>query len=552
MSPTTAQERATEAAKRYLSNIVVIDDRMSMEDSGDSHGLNVDALSRAFAQVDFSCGVYKPTGQQDEADVIAKLILKSDAAVMDWSLGNGSPATGAETLGARYKESVSVKPELCISAIQKVLETDQEYGNPLRLIVIYTAETITKTVVEDLQAALIGYDLTEIVTGEFGLQNGSIKIVFKGKAVSGDAHQYFTKRQSLLPVEDIPNYVIQQYAELAAGLMPPAVLHGLAALREKTGELLGIFSKKLDPAMALHAMLIPDTEEAARFLCELFSQECVTIIEGCSEIHKSLSPSAIMEWISHQESYSSHADPGTTYSSEYLKSLLMPRSPSSSLDEVECKRLLAALYGKKEWWEEARNFCRLCTLRRDPWSDTRRINDGFAPSLGLGSILKDPDGHYMMCIIPPCDAARPKEKQYFPFVHLKKSKLESPFSYAAKDSTGDDVFLAAPDSVSWKKLMLRRFSPAAPNARVIATCNDRVWHFVDADKKRYEWLGDVKAHLALKLASDLAPGLTRIGVNEFDWLRLKRKEAERSLTEPPGVPCEAESEAINTEKDGAS
>ena len=531
MPLTTAPERAREAASRYLSNIVVIDDRMSMGDSGDTHGLNVDELSRAFAQVDFSCGVYKPTGQQDEADVIAKLILKSDAAVLDWSLSNGSSASGGEASQTRDQESVTAKPELCINAIRKVLEADHLHGKPLRLIIIYTAETITQTVVDDLRTALGGSDLRAVAAGEFGLENDSTKILFKGKAFVGTVPQPFAQGQFALPVDELPEYITKQYAGLAAGLMPPAVLHALSALREGAGELLGIFSSKHDPAMILHAMLIPNTDDAAPFLRELLLDELSRIVEGCKGFNDSFSLEIFTEWINKKPSYASHGAPQEAHTADKLITFLTSREEGEGLTDKQAKKLLAVLYGTADWWKTARGFCRTCTLKYDPWSNDRPIGKEFMPVLTLGTIIRNTTGDFLICIVPRCDAARVVDGQPFPFLTMKRSRLDKDFSLTVKSSIDGNMLLAAPNSVSWQKLSLIRFSPQGKEERIKAECHDGsvilrlkdVRCFIDADGTVYEWVGDLKPHLALKLATDLAPGLSRVGIDEFDWLRLKKK-----------------------------
>lgn len=523
MPPTTAQERSRQAASRYLSNIVVIDDKMSMGDSGETHGLNVDELSNAFAQVDFSCGVYKPKGLPDEADIIAKLVRKSDAAVLDWNLTNGQQA-GAPG-GQQATEQGTA---LCTSVIQKVLEGDDSSGNPIRLLLIYTAEGINETLVQDLHAALDRDELEVLPTEEFGLTSQNVKIVFKAKPGAGGGAIPFDR--TTLSLLDLPGYIIEQYAELASGLMPPAVLHGLAALREKTGDLLGIFSALHDPSIVLHAMLIPETGDAASFLRELMLDEFSRIIDDCDMFGESLSIMAISEWLNRNDSYASHEAPRVQYKANDLVAFLEPRDGNEDLHDKQGKKLLAAFYGGQNWWETAREFCRICTLKYDPWSIERPLGDGFMPVLTLGTIIRNTSGEYLICIVPRCDAARVNDSQSFPFLKTKMSLLDKNFSFTVKSCIDGNIFLAAPKSVSWQKLSLIRFSPQTTAARVKADYHDgsvvrrlkNVRCFKDVDGDLYEWVGELKPHLALKLATDLAPGLSRVGIDEFDWLRLKR------------------------------
>jgi len=522
MPPTTAQERAAEAASRYLSNIVVIDDKMSMGDSGDTHGLNVDELSNAFAKVDFSCGIYKPRGLQDEAGIIAKLVRKSDAAVLDWNLTNGLQA---DALGAQ--QATGQGTALCTSVIRKVLEDDDSSGNPIRLLLIYTAEGINETLVQDLHAALGRDELEVLPTGEFGLASQNVKIVFKAKPSAGGAAIPFDR--TTLSLLDLPGYIVEQYAELASGLMPPAILHGLAALREKTGALLGTFNKSLDPAMVMHAILMENKEDASNYLCTLLSEECASIIGDCSGIHNCLSTDAVEEWVRQKNNYTARHESGIVYTSDYIAKILKTDGHDKFIPGNDAIRMLSAIYDDDNWWCNAKNFCRLCTLKHDPHSSTRSLAMDFKPKLTLGTILKRKND-YFLCIVPPCDAARVTKGQQFPFIKLVLKNIDENFSFSVGDSSHDDRLLAKPKTVSWKTLSILRFCPTKPSTKALGQWDQRLdaFYFKEANGNPYEWLGELKRHVALKLAIDLAPGLSRVGVDEFDWLRRKAQSSANS------------------------
>lgn len=522
MPPTTAQERATDAAKRYLSNIVVIDDEMNMGEgntAGNGHRLNVNLLSKIFAEVDFSCGIYKPSGQRDEAKVIARQIRKSDAAVLDWKLTG--EAGGIEAAHPQGEPEGQEPGALCTEILRTVLKDDREQGQPVRLIIIYTAERISETEVEELKTALPDFQLEALSPGEFGLKTLNTKIVFRGKQSPGVAVQPFDN--FTLRIEDLPEYIIGQYAQMADGLLPPAVLHGLAALREKTGKLLGIFNKDLDPAMVLHAMLIPNTSDASYFLCGLLIDECRSIIEDCEKIHASLSVDNLTAWLQQKQEYVAHDNTGGKYPSEKFVEFLGPHTKAHANELKEKSKLfLKIIYADKLWWEKARLFCRLSTMKREHWSATRKLSEGFVPTMNLGSIVRTKEGQFYLCLMPRCDAARVEPSQHFPFTTLNMVKSENEkFSYTLEDDTTDDNLLSAPTNGSWKRMVTFQFTPSPGETKVMASIESGVFFFTDVHGKKFEWVADLKDHLAIKMATDLAPGFSRVGVNEFDWLRRK-------------------------------
>lgn len=163
------------AAKRYLQNVIVIDDEADFRSEGVAkHRLDVRTLAESFATQGIICSTLAPQ-PEDSLSVnrgkavqrYAKLALATDIILLDWQMTQSSTAKD--------------KAALCKAIIQKIIESTPSCLHP-RLIVVYTGEDISllpsqlKPVIEK---AVCGQ--TTITHEENVLQINRLRIVFLQK-----------------------------------------------------------------------------------------------------------------------------------------------------------------------------------------------------------------------------------------------------------------------------------------------------------------------------------------------------------------------------------
>ncbi len=66
-------------------------------------------------------------------------------------------------------------------------------------------------------------------------------------------------------------------------------------------------------------------------------------------------------------------------------------------------------------------------------------------------------------------------------------------------------------------LILVNFKPTDTD-RIVVTQTDP--HVNDTDGKRYEWIGELRREHAIRVSQAFANSMSRVGVDESEWLRL--------------------------------
>ena len=98
-----------------------------------------------FSKESIACAIYRPKGDSDPVDICTSLVRQSDVAIIDWQLAVEGD-----------------KSEPCRRIIKEVLENDKSEGNPLRLIVVYTGESLTDSLVNELKRDLEAFETSTL------------------------------------------------------------------------------------------------------------------------------------------------------------------------------------------------------------------------------------------------------------------------------------------------------------------------------------------------------------------------------------------------------
>ena len=133
--------------------------------------------------------------------------------------------------------------------------------------------------------------------------------------------------------------------------------------------------------------------------------------------------------------------------------------------------------------------------------------------LNLGSIIRElsDEKRYLLCLQPTCDCVRLDDDSIFTFVFclLKEAKGEK-----ASHVIGDTELIYKPKI---ENCITLKFKPT----KGTITPNDLT--FVDIDGKQYHWLTQMKTKHAQRAVEQFARELSRVGLTESEWLRLKAK-----------------------------
>ena len=131
--------------------------------------------------------------------------------------------------------------------------------------------------------------------------------------------------------------------------------------------------------------------------------------------------------------------------------------------------------------------------------------------LSLGTILKK-DNDFLLCIQPRCDSVRLKKDSKFIFIQLLDP-----------DNRFD---LVLPIQGDFKKLRISyntdnytilSFQPE--NEIVISKIKNGKLIFTDSGQVEYEFVANLKFQFAQRISNKFANEMSRVGLNESEWLR---------------------------------
>lgn len=545
MSTVTQNEPISDrVARRFLQTIVVVDDEAFLQQSSttttseaasqlqepsprgipnsdpdqapeieiasDEHrppgmGRQLDAklLIDSFALQGLVCAILAPGINEQLSTHIKTLSENADVIVLDWTIHKDGGATA-------------------ISIIEDVIKSDKRNGGRLRLIVIYTGEpNIEDTCVSTLRGRIPS--LKPINSAQLTLQDQSTRIVFYRKR-----HDEAEGSLEAYKETELPAQIVREFTNFAGGVLPNSVMSAIAAIRERTHNILARFSATLDGSYLAHRMLLLEPDDSAHFLYDLIGDEVKCILET------SLTSDAESHSAAIQEVVRLKCD------ATHCRNILETQSDQNKLKAVSLNEVEEVVAGginatPQAWGSRSHlhkrihplfhessaagrsmfaRFACLSSLRRD------RIGGGpdgeHPPVLGLGTVMTRLTGEvqeFYVCLQPPCDCARLKSAR--PFVLGNLVLDASRFDIVVPNTDGKYVELRFDDRPFTASFI--RFSPTA--GYVKATQSDGRFFFIATDGSKWEWIGDLRPQQAQRLVHRITTNLSRIGLDEFEWQR---------------------------------
>lgn len=468
----------------------------------------------AFARQELVCAVLQPDrrgGLQAPLDAARR----ADVVVLDWVIhGDHGRMTG--------------------DLVAQILKADIERGGRLRLIAIYTIGPDLAAIADELQKRLSKDDLEATRKGSFVIEADNYRIVVLAKpgARTPDAQQ-------VVASGDLPARLQEEFAALASGLIRNLALRGLSVLRDNTHELLARLGRDLDPGFAAHRALLPVPDDAERHAEEVLAGELSSMLRAF-DVGAEASLVRTHAWLAHQ-------------GGKYEMAFDGKNSKPVSLDELE--KLLTgginnwtdAAIGKKEtkgcrdrfFKHATKTFVPVVTDRETiaDLSDLRfavvtstahhydrrraRPDEELPPPpwLRLGTIICNDTAEqrrYLLCIQPRCDSVRLKDREPNKFAFLVASAVEPPKQFDIVVEDGPKNFQRL--KVAGRVADIHTESFESKGGVVRATWNDNGYYFAGS-AGAFRWIAQLKDGHAQRVANRFASELSRVGVNESEWLR---------------------------------
>ena len=238
--------------------------------------LDAKVVINAFADMGIVCCIQCPKHEKDPEERAVKLAASVDVLVIDWVLA---------------KDNRSLPRDI----IKKILEEDKSKGGRMRLIVVYTSYNYVDQMLEDIKKnaddvygdGLVMEKKDHLIKGDY------LRIVILNKKATMNP----PRKDRIVPFDQLPDYIISEYAELVKGVIPGATLHGIAAMRENTHKLLSILNSNLDGAYCLHRALLPAPSDSVDFAMNLITSEIETVIQTDAQARRIVDEEGLKSWL---------------------------------------------------------------------------------------------------------------------------------------------------------------------------------------------------------------------------------------------------------------
>jgi hypothetical protein len=576
--PTGFKELCVKTAKNFLQTVVVVDDQAAFyseerhtgavleaptpgtvpaveEPDGPDpaepatrRALDAKPLIDAFASEGLVCAILQPLPPDQESGVLAGRFeastRRSDIVVLDWMLNDDDGRTA-------------------LDLIEQLVSDDLRSQGRLRLIAVYTGErdldAVQAAVKERIGAA--DEDCSRAGSTDVWIRRGRLRIVFYLK----DSRQPAPGQSGTsLSVVDLPQRLVDQFAELTCGLIANIALASLAAVRENAHHLLSKFVAEMDAPFLSHRAIVDQFEDAEEFAVALIGHELRAILDA-AEVGTLVDTEHVEEWTAEQDgSRQRHlrvdeVDVPVTW--DWVQSLLEkgrnaagppPRNQGQQIGARKYRELktLTRLFTQdaQQAADADHTFARLSSLARNiPEPLPMRVG----PVVTLGTILASVDGTspegeratitdatsdstdsedikgstntYWLCLQPRCDSVRITGWRKFPLARLKAVDERTRFDLVARGLEGERLYL----QLVWKhyEMTMPEFE-AGQDGMVRAPLDEegRPSLIVDKESRRFHWLAELRYAQAQHMVERFANTLSRVGFDEYEWLRLSALE----------------------------
>lgn len=538
------QSLSNKVASDFLQSVVFIDDKANLDpdDSDSQHDFDAPTVIRNFAQDEKICSVFQPKLESD-IELFSSIAKKADVVVLDWKMIIGSPPEDPSSDEDDDDED-DIRGKYSKSIISNLLNSKSSL-NSLKLIIIYTGETdlplIANEILADLNRQHIdGFQIPE--NDSCCVLSRSCKILIRAKSNGGEEkgkHEPALLNKEV-SYEDLPEFINEEFSKMTAGILPFFALKSLSVIRRNYYQILNIFSRKLDTAYLTNQSLLPNAEDANELLVELLGDTFSSILRA-NNLNNIIDENFIELWVDsnieekEKPKYSAKGnktDDTFPLTKEMIKDILKSHSDvekkfintlttagvsKSSIEKKKYTKYAFDLF-HEEAEQESMNigFAKLCQHKN------LVHHESYLPSLNLGTIVKSSLGSdsYLVCIQQRCDSARVKASEGRRFLFLSLSTIEG---------SGKFDFIT-PDK---KKLKLERRSFNLRTVKFNGSENGMVQSIKDSGQfffspvhqssepsEKFEFIFELKDLYAQRIVADYTASLSRVGLDEPEWVRL--------------------------------
>ena len=547
----TLLEISNKISKEYISSVLLVDDHIAFDpQDGDDSTIDAGNFINDLARHRITVCPYL-WNKEGQLDNIIQLTDNSDVSIFDWKiqLQDHYSETGldsdVEDSGDRGKNA-----KILLQSIIK-----QNTASP-HLVIIYTEEPTE--VQEYLLSLYKSYQYSELLENHHvwisPQKNIRISLFFKNSL--SNTHGIKESRVIHNSTEMI-TAIISEFAELHKGIVPLSLLHSLSILRQNTSKLLSVFNEDLDPAFILHKALSSDPTDGDALLLQTFLDafsalffyqnrerfDCDNLVQAWFDDNSAQLSEGLFS--AHVKKYPKvDLKIGHAERKEWLKTgyfSFLKTKISEQLSSGDSTRIDEVRRATEEWiksrdpYTEFLGKIEQCFVLQDATKMNKSNADfailthhksifapteGFIPVLLLGCIIRRKSNEeYFLCIQQSCDCLRITGERQFLFLPLSRVS-EGSFDLILPASENNEyVKLTVNHKTSYLlKTIVFRSHDGDDVVKANKDQSDN-YCFIDNQNEEYVWCCDLKESFALHFLNEYVHALTRVGVDQSEWLR---------------------------------
>lgn len=525
------EEITKEIVNRYLQNILFIDDTAypitNQHEDGDAIRQDVfdaNAVTSAFAEKNILCTVFQPKSEKD-LSISMSLTCKADAVVVDWNMTLENKTADQDPEADAPEDQQDPRGTFTIKIINNIVNDAKD--KKLKLVIVYTQETNLNDITENIYNSI---DRKEsfMKKGACKIASSNVLILIRAKKRNNNEQEYKYNPElsdKVLDYNKLPEFIVSEFATFICGILPNFALSTIAAIREQTSTILGLFSKDIDPAF-LGQYASTDKDECTALLAKIFGAAVTNLIEAGNFQVKDWAKKWVLSNFNGKQQNSPFNEQ-LQLNSDNLVSFL----ESDERFEKKCKKILEFNTKDVEKSNTNKELLKAMNIFFLPEHDNHYVQNAnykwgkmvqhrnifLSPNeyhLTTGTIVKVKVGKnekYLICIQQRCDSVRLRDDA--------RSFLFLPLS---TENKGVAVLIDEPNlhyvRIKTYDLEIHQFK--SNNNFVLAEEQDGKYVFKDNDNKDYIWVAELNEMMAQHIVTNYSSALSRVGIDNAEWVRL--------------------------------
>ncbi len=159
----------------------------------------------------------------------------------------------------------------------------------------------------------------------------------------------------------------------------------------------------------------------------------------------------------------------------------------------------------------------------------RQVPPGTWRQLSMGTVVIPTEGDEaapLLCVTPRCDSVRLTRTTVFLFLPLTDAKANTPQVVVPVGDNEHRRMTISLNPSQWRPV---DFEPESDRQRVLARRKgtDQAFTFEDVNGGEYRWVGELKAEFAQSIAQAIAVRMSRIPLNQSEWIRRSQSVGKR-------------------------